>query len=192
MSDKPLAGFIVEIFRDPRLGELVRFGVFFELYVVAGNFRRALGQARKIEFDQRQNLRAFVVAENARINFAAFDVFLDQRRRIEFILYVLDPLHHFFHVLDDGAGIDADRSILPRGLHDERERNIVRVLDASAVGGREERSLDAVEGKNLLGDRLVLAHEKRMRTGAGEAQAKQIDVGDHVHFFCVVAVERLG
>src|ERR1017187_5398310 len=66
------------------------------------------------------------------------------------------------------------------------------MFNASAIGSRKERSLDAVKCKNLLGDRFVLRHENGMRAGAGVAQSQKVDVGDYVHFLGVIAVEGFG
>src|ERR1035441_4250205 len=66
------------------------------------------------------------------------------------------------------------------------------MFNASAIGSRKERSLDAVKCKNLLGDRFVLRHENGMRAGAGVTQSQQVDVGDYVHFLGVIAVKGFG
>ena len=181
----------VEIFRDVGLGQLVDLGIFLEFHIVAGDLRCALGQARQIQFDQRQNLGAFVAAQNPGVDLAAFNVFLDQSGRIKFILDVLDAFHHFFDVLHDGARIDADRSVFPRRFHNQREGNVMGVLDASPVRRCEKRSLDSLKSEDLLGDGFILRQKNRVRPGARKAQAEQVQVSDHVHLFGVVAIERL-
>src|ERR1019366_1444677 len=99
---------------------------------------------------------------------------------------------HLLDVLDDRAGIDADRSILPRRLDDERKKNVVGMFKASAIGSRKEWSLDAVKREDLFGNRFVLGKNNGMGTGTRVAQSQQIDIGDHVHLLGVIAVERFG
>src|SRR5208337_757340 len=66
------------------------------------------------------------------------------------------------------------------------------MFNAPAIGGRKERSLDAVKREDLLRDRFVLGHENGMWPRARVAQSQQVYICDHVHFLGVVAAERLG
>ena len=97
-----------------------------------------------------------------------------------------------FTRLDDRAGVDADRAVLGGGLDDQRERDVVRVVELALVGGREERRADPVEGEDLLGERLVLREVERVGAAAGVRLAEQVEVRGDVHVHRVVAGVGLG
>jgi hypothetical protein len=121
---------------------------------------------------------------------ASFDVLLDQRGRIEFRLDVVDALHQFLHAVDDGGGIDALGSIFRDGFDDEREFDVVCVVDIAAIGGREIGRLNSVKGKHLLGDGFVLRQDGRVRSGAGVGDIEQVQECSDLHLLGVVA--RIG
>jgi len=89
--------FVVQIFSDSRFRQLVSFGYFLEFHIVAGDSSECLqasvtGQARSAaEPAPFRSSPEFPCC----VNLAPLDVFLNQRRRIEFILDVLHALPSF-------------------------------------------------------------------------------------------------
>ena len=104
----------------------------------------------------------------------------------------VDPLHQLADRADDGVEFDADGAVLARRLHDDRELEVVRKVEASAIRAREHRRVDPVELEDLLRDRLVLRVHQPVRAGAGEAFPDQLEVGGDAEIREVVAGERLG
>ena len=126
-------GLLVEVFGRRGFCHLVGLGLVIELHVLAGDPRRSLGKLGEVEFNQRQHL-GIIVAENGGVDFAAFNVLLNERRAVEFLVDVVDALHQLFHAVDDGAVVDADGSIFGDRLHDQRKLDIVRVIGAAFIG----------------------------------------------------------
>jgi hypothetical protein len=153
--------------------------------------RRALGQAREVELDHRQRL-GLAVAEHRDVHLAAFDVLLDQDRRVELLLQLVDALHEVLDRLAQRVERDADRAVLARGLDDHRELQVVRPVEAPAMHGGEIRRPDPVEGEDLLGERLVLREVEAARPGAVYFLCSRVEVGGEVDVLGVVAGPRLG
>jgi hypothetical protein len=76
---------LVEIARGCRFRHLVRLGRHIELHFVSGDARHSFRQLREVELHERERLR-LVVAEDGGVDLAAFDVLLEQNRRVEFIV----------------------------------------------------------------------------------------------------------
>ena len=182
---------LVEVLGRRGLRHLVRLGVHVELHFVAGDARLAFGQLRQIELDQRQRL-GLVVAEDRGVNLAAIDVLLDQRGGAELVVDVLDALHQVLDRVHDRFRVDAFRRVFRRRLHDQRELDVLRVLDLSFVDHRRGRGIDVVEAHDLLGHRLLHGQVRRVRPGAGVFFPDQIEKRGEVHLLGVVAGVRLG
>src|SRR5205085_3792575 len=100
--------------------------------------------------------------------------------------------HQVFNAVDDGVVVDTDGAIFGDRLHDERELDVVRMIEPAAIRGGEERRTDTVEGEHLFGDGLVLRQEVAVRPGARVGQADEVEVGGNVHLLGVVAGVGLG
>ena len=111
---------------------------------------------------------------------------------VELLVDVVDPLHQLLDGADDRARVDADRAVLGGRLDDQRERDVVGVVELAPVGGREEGRPDAVEGEDLLGERLVLRQVERVGPGARVGASEQVEVRGDVHVLGVVAGVGLG
>src|SRR5579863_5539879 len=103
-----------------------------------------------------------IAAEDGGVNLAALDVLLDQSRRVKLVLNVFHPLHEFLHAVNDRISTDSDGTILRNRLHDQREGNVVGVLDPAAIGGRKKWRLDTMELEHLFCRALILSEEVRM------------------------------
>src|ERR1017187_10859000 len=88
---------------------------------------------------------------------------------------------------DGSIGIDADRSILRGGFDDQRELDVVRVVDGAAIAGREIGRLNPVKCEHLLGNRFVLRKDGRLRAGAGVGDLEQVQECRDLHLLGVVA-----
>ena len=123
----------------------------------------------------------------AGVDFAAFNIFLNERRAVEFLVDVVDALHQLLHAFDDGAAVDADGSVFRDRLDDQRKLDVVRVLGAAFVGDGEVRSLDLVKVENLFRDRLVLRQVESLWAAAGIGNVQQFQIGGDVLVHGVVA-----
>ena len=112
--------------------------------------------------------------------------------RVEIGVDGVDPLHQLLDRSDHRVELDADRAVLALRLHDDRKVDVVRPVEAAPVDGREIGRADAVEGEDLLGDRLVLREVEPVRAGAGVGDPEEIEVGGDVDVLGVVARVGLG
>ena len=104
----------------------------------------------------------------------------------------VDPLHQLLDAVDHRGELDPDGSVLPCRLDDQREADVLGMLepppeDRGEVGGR-----DAVEGEDLLGEGLVLGEVESLRAGARIAAAKEVEVRGDVRVLGVIAAVRFG
>src|SRR4051794_1441717 len=101
----------------------------------------------------------------------------------------VDSLHQLTDGRNHRIELDADRSILPGGLDDDREFEIVRKIEPAPERTRKDGGMNAVELENLLGHRLVLPVEQSPRAGAGDAFFEQFEVGGNAVVGRIVAAE---
>src|SRR6185312_16492306 len=118
------------------------------------------------------------------------NVFLDQRRRIELLLYVVNAFHQFLHAVHHRVLVDADGAVFRRRLHNQREADVLRVIETAAKTSSEVGRLNAMELEKLFRQRLVLGEIKRLRAGSSVGTPKQVEVSGDVHLFGIVAGVR--
>ena len=90
------------------------------LHPIGRNAFRALGHVREKELPHGQRLQR-LVAQNAHVELAAFDVLLRDRRRADALVNERDALLQLLVAVDDRRLRDADRRLLRQRFHDQRE-----------------------------------------------------------------------
>src|SRR6185312_7248981 len=105
----------------------------------------------------------------------ALDVLLDQSVGADLLVDELDTLFEPRGVLHHGGLGDAERCVLDRRFHEEREAELARDTDArAALEDRELRCWNAVEGEELLAERLVARQQQAARVAAGIGLTQQL------------------
>ena len=95
-------------------------------------------------------------------------------------------------VLDHRGLRDAERGILDGRLHEQREAQLARHVEARAAAEHGElRRRDAVEGQQLLAQRLVARQQQAARVAAGVGLAHELEERHHVLVVGDDAVEFL-
>ena len=122
-----------------------------------------------------------LIAEDADIELAAFDVLLGDGRRADAFVHERDPLLQLLVGVDDRGLRDADRRLLRQRLDDQREGQALgpanRPADAEDL---ELRHLDAVIREQLLRERLVAREQQAARIAARVRQLQQLEMADDV------------
>ena len=80
---------------------------------------RALRHSRKVHLDRRKRLR-FLIAQDANIKLAAFNVFLDKSGVVDDPVNVGDALKHFLCGMDKRFTADADGGVHAQRLYEKR------------------------------------------------------------------------
>ena len=102
------------------------------------------------------------------------------------------PLHQVPDGVDHGVGIDSLRSIFGGRLDDERELDVLEVLDASLVEDRGEGGMQSVEADDFFGDGFVHAEVGAGGAGPGVAFVHEVEEGGEMHLLGIVAAVGLG
>ena len=150
------------------------------LHLAGRDARHHLGQRAEVELPERKR-REPLVAEHADVDLAALDVLLDQRVGAGLLVDELDALAQLLAVVDDRGLRDAERRVLGRRLHEQREREAPRLAVAPvARQQREARGRDAVVGQDLLRQHLVARDHHAARIAARVGQLHQLEERHHV------------
>ncbi len=127
----------------------------------------------------------------AAVELAPLDVLLDEDRRVEVGMQPIHALHQLPDGVDDGAELDANRAILPRGFDDDGKLQVVGKIKSSAIALGERGRVDAMEGEDLLGERLVLGQGQPDRWRAGVALAEELEQRGDILLLLVDPGDRL-
>ena len=153
--------------------------------------RLAVGHRRKVHFDGRKRLR-FRVAQNADIKFTAFNVFFHQRGVVNSLVYVADAVDHLGGAVDERFGVDADGGVHAQRLDEQRQTQAAGRLQRGVLREHGEfRVAHAVEGEQLLGQRLVLLDVELAGAATGVRQTHQVEEADDADGAELVVAERL-
>src|SRR6185437_2269843 len=99
----------------------------------------------------------------------------------------MNALHQFLDAVNNGALIDAQRPIFRRGLYDQRELDVMSMIQCALITGGEIRRANSVERKQLLRQTLILCKIKSLRTSPCVHPSQQIEIAGHLHLFGVVS-----
>ena len=165
-----------KVARRPAVDAVFLLILHAPLHAVGRDALGALGHVGEEELPDRHRLQR-LIAQNADVDLAAFDVLLDDRRGVDALVDEGDALLELLVAVDDGRLGDADRRFLRQRFHDQRKRQPLRPPDrAPDAEDLELRHRDAVVGEQLLGQRLVARHQQAARIAAGVGQLQQLEV----------------
>jgi hypothetical protein len=182
----------VEVF-----GELVFEAPFFAVVFVpfgfvGGHFGFVGRDFAEDEFADGVGFEA-VVAEEADVEFAAFDVFFGDDVVVVGLVDELDALVELVVVLDEGGLGDAEGGFFFEGFDDDGEFEAFGAGDVfAAVDGDEFGGVDAVVAEDFFGDGFVFAEGESAGAAAGEGDAVHGEVGDDVLVEGAVVFELVG
>ena len=100
-----------QLLRRPAVDPIFILVLHAPLHPIGRNAFRALGHVREKELPHRQRLQR-LVAQNAHVQLAAFDVLFRDRRRPDALVNERDALFQLLIAVDDGRLRDADRRFL--------------------------------------------------------------------------------
>src|SRR6185437_1260173 len=154
------------------------------LRLVGGDLRLVRRHLLEYEFADGKSLEP-VVAENADVQLAAFDVFLGDGVIVVFLVNELHALLELLVRLDEGRLRNSVRSLLLQRFHqDGKPEPFGARKTFAAREGHEIRCVDAMVTEDLLGNALVLAEREPGGAAARERQTL------HFEKRCNVLVER--
>ncbi len=180
-----------QIERRPAVDAVLVLVVDAPLHALGRDVLRAVRHVLEEQLPHRQRLQR-LVAHDADIDLAAFDVLLDDRRGADAFV---DERHALFQLLVgvDHRGLrDADGRLLRERFHDERERQALVAADRPARTKHVELGhMDAVIRQELFRQRLVAREQQAARIASGVRHLQQLEVADDVLVEDRHIVERL-
>jgi hypothetical protein len=169
------------------------FPVFLvPLGFVSGNFGFIRRYFFEDEFADGKDVEP-MVAEDADVEFAAFDVFLGDDVVVEFLMDELDAFFELLVGFDKGGLGNAQGGLLFEGLDQHGIFQLLRPGDPFAPGDRDKaRHANTVIAQDLFGDALVLAEHHAGRAAPGEGDGVHRQEGGDILVEPAIVFELIG
>ncbi len=153
-------------------------GIVFDL--LGGDVPIAVRHILKSQFPYRQRQKPFI-ADDADIDFAAFDILLDDGGGADALVDEIDALGEFLVGVDDGGLRDAVGRVLVDALDDERQCQPRRTLDLAVHRKHGKvRHRNAVIMHQRLRQILAARQHQPARIAAGIRHVHQFEIADDI------------